>query len=104
MDEGWTRLVLEKFQFPYITLHNAEIRAGDLRERVDTLLLPSIEPKTIRSGYAANETEPAYVGGLGAEGADGPPGVRPRRAGRSSAWRTRASTRSRSWACPSRTS
>ena len=69
MDEGWTRLVLEKFHFPYVTLHNAEICAGDLRGRVDTLLLPSIDAKEIRSGYAAHETEPAYAGGLGAEGA-----------------------------------
>ncbi len=68
MDEGWTRLVLERFRFPYVTLHNAEICAGDLTSRIDTLLIPSIEAKTLRSGYAANETEPAYVGGLGTEG------------------------------------
>jgi hypothetical protein len=70
MDEGWTRLVLEKFGFRYQTLHNADLRAGGLRERIDTLVIPSIEPKTLREGYAENETEPAYVGGLGAEGVD----------------------------------
>jgi hypothetical protein len=70
MDEGWTRLVLEKFGFKYVTLHNAEIRAGDLNERIDVLLIPAIEPKTLRTGYAANATEPAYVGGLESEGAD----------------------------------
>ncbi len=70
MDEGWTRLVLEKFGFPYVTLHNAEVRAGDLNDRIDTLLIPSIEPKTLRTGYAPNATEPAYVGGLESEGAD----------------------------------
>ncbi len=69
MDEGWTRLVLETFKVPYTTLHNSEIRAGGLRG-FDVLLLPSIEAKVIRSGYAPNETEPAYVGGLGAEGAE----------------------------------
>ena len=41
MDEGWTRLVLEKFGFKYLTLHDAEIRAGDLNDRIDTLLIPS---------------------------------------------------------------
>jgi hypothetical protein len=70
MDEGWTRLVLEKYGFRYNTLHNADIRAGGLRERVDTILIPSIEPKTLREGYGEDETEPAYVGGLGAEGAE----------------------------------
>jgi hypothetical protein len=68
MDEGWTRLVLEKFRFRYATLHNAEVRAGDLKARCDTLLIPSITPKVLRTGYAPNETEPAYVGGLGPEG------------------------------------
>ncbi len=69
MDEGWTRLVLELFEVPYTTLHNAEIRAGSLGE-FDVLLIPSIEAKTLRGGFAANESEPAFVGGLGPEGAD----------------------------------
>jgi hypothetical protein len=68
MDEGWTRLVLESFTIPYTTVHNAEIRAGGLRDRFDSLLIPSIDAKTLKNGYAANETEPAYVGGLGPEG------------------------------------
>ena len=70
MDEGWTRLVLEKFGFPYTTLHDADIRAGNLKARFDSLLLPSIDAKTLREGYSANETEPQYVGGLGSEGID----------------------------------
>src|SRR5207248_2181423 len=41
MDEGWTRLVLETFDFPYVTLHNADIKAADLNTRIDTLLIPS---------------------------------------------------------------
>src|SRR5262249_28376643 len=47
MDEGWTRLVLERFGFPYETLHNAEIRAGRLKSRIDTLLIPSVDTKTL---------------------------------------------------------
>jgi hypothetical protein len=70
IDEGWTRLVLERFGMAYATLHNADVRAGDLRRRVDVLLIPSIGTKTVRSGYAPGQTEPAYVGGLGAEGID----------------------------------
>jgi hypothetical protein len=70
MDEGWTRLVLEKFQFPYATLHNDDIRAGRLKDRIDTLVLPSIGGATFRNGYARDETEPRYVGGLGGEGID----------------------------------
>ena len=68
IDEGWTRFVLERFRFPYLTLHDADVRAGDLAERIDTLVLPSVEPKVLRGGYAQNETDPAFVGGLGPEG------------------------------------
>ena len=70
MDEGWTRLVLETFKIPYTTVHNADVRSGGLRSRFDSLLIPSIEEKTLRDGYAADETEPDYVGGLGPEGLD----------------------------------
>ncbi len=48
MDEGWTRLVLEEFGFPYTTLHNAEIRPGRLRERFDVILIPSIPENVLR--------------------------------------------------------
>jgi hypothetical protein len=67
MDEGWTRLVLEQFKVPYKTVHDGEVRAGALRE-FDVLLLASIPAKTLKDGYAPNESEPAYVGGLGDEG------------------------------------
>jgi hypothetical protein len=68
MDEGWTRFVLESFAFPYTTLHNADIRAGNLRTRFDVVLIPSVSARTLREGFGPNETEPAYVGGLGPEG------------------------------------
>jgi len=68
MDEGWTRLVLERFDFPYATLHDADVRAGGLAARFDTIVLASIPAKTLREGYKPGETEPAYVGGLGHEG------------------------------------
>ena len=70
MDEGWTRLVLEQFEFPYTTLHDAEIKAGHLAERFDAMILPSVTAKVIREGQRPGETEPAYVGGLGPAGTD----------------------------------
>jgi hypothetical protein len=70
MDEGWTRLVLEQFQLPYATVHNAEIRAGELKKKYDAIMIPSIDVKTLREGYGPDQTEPAYVGGLGQEGTD----------------------------------
>ena len=70
MDEGWTRLVLENFDFPYTTLHNAQVRAEGLHERFDAIVLPSVGTRTLREGYEPNETEPQYVGGLGKEGSE----------------------------------
>jgi hypothetical protein len=67
-DEGWTRLVLDNFEFAYTSLHNAEIRAGNLKSRYDCLILPSISPGSIIKGRAVDTTEPQYVGGIGSEG------------------------------------
>ncbi len=39
-DEGWTRLLLEQFSFPYITVMDAEIKKGNLNARYDVLILP----------------------------------------------------------------
>ncbi len=68
MDEGWTRLVLEQFGFPFATLHDADVRAGGLADRFDSILLPSVPARVLREGYKPGESEPAYVGGLGPEG------------------------------------
>ena len=68
IDEGWTRLVLDKFEFAYTSVHNAEIRAGNLRERYDCLVLPSVSSGSIVKGQAVDTTEPQYVGGIGSEG------------------------------------
>lgn len=40
MDEGWTRLLLEKFEFPYTTLMDKELKAGELNKKYDVIILP----------------------------------------------------------------
>jgi hypothetical protein len=44
MDEGWTRLLLEKYGFRYVTVRDAEITGGKLGEMIDVLILPA-DPK-----------------------------------------------------------
>ena len=39
MDEGWTRFVLDRYEFGPKTVRNADIKAGKLRERFDVLRL-----------------------------------------------------------------
>jgi len=68
IDEGWTRLVLDNFEFAYTSVHNAEMRAGNLRKRYDCLILPSVSAGSIIKGRAVDTTEPQYVGGIGSEG------------------------------------
>jgi glutamine amidotransferase-like uncharacterized protein len=68
MDEGWIRWILEDFALPYKTLHDADVRAGSLRARYDTIVLPSIGAHGIREGNAQGSMPPDLCGGLGAEG------------------------------------
>jgi hypothetical protein len=39
MDEGWTRWVLDAFEFEYVRVSGEDIQAGNLRSRVDVLLI-----------------------------------------------------------------
>jgi hypothetical protein len=68
MDEGWTRWVLEQYEFNLTTLHNAEIRAGRLREKFDVLILPDQAPRSIVDGASGQNVRPEYRGGIGDEG------------------------------------
>ena len=68
MDEGWTRYVLDRFEYDYTSVHNADVLAGRLAERYDCLVIPSIPPQFILSGRAPDATAPPYVGGLGPDG------------------------------------
>ncbi|WP_152050560.1 M14 family metallopeptidase [Tautonia marina] len=68
MDEGWTRLVLERFGIPYLTVHNADLSIGELEDRFDVLIIPSVGRRILMEGFRPEQTEPAYVGGLEAEG------------------------------------
>lgn len=41
MDEGWTRFLLETFEFPYASIMDAEIKSGNLIKKYDVIVLPS---------------------------------------------------------------
>jgi hypothetical protein len=50
MDEGWTRWVLEQYEFPIVNLSNQQIRSGEFADTVDILLFPDLHPKIIAEG------------------------------------------------------
>jgi hypothetical protein len=64
VDEGWTRWVLEQYEFKITTIHNADIRKGGLRQRFDVIILPDQNPREIVDGLAALTIRPEYRGGI----------------------------------------
>ncbi|MDR3617759.1 MAG: M14 family metallopeptidase [Paludisphaera borealis] len=69
-DEGWTRYVLEQYEYAYETMHDADVRGGDLARRIDVLIVPSSPASILRRGYEPGQSDPKYTGGLGPEGAE----------------------------------
>ena len=68
-DEGWTRFVFEReVGVDYTTLHDDDVRAGDLARRFDVVLLPDQTPKEIVEGNAPGTVPEEYTGGLGEAG------------------------------------
>jgi len=68
MDEGWTRWLLEMYDFDFTSMYNADVRAGQLRSRYDVIVLADINPNGIINGSAIGSVPPRYAGGIGAEG------------------------------------
>jgi hypothetical protein len=76
MDEGWTRFLLERYEFPHHSLSNQDIKNGGFAETTDVLLLPDIEESTIERGDPRapdskrffSPLPGEYAGGIEAEG------------------------------------
>jgi Zinc carboxypeptidase len=69
-DEGWTRWVLEQYEFGVTTIHNSDLRDGDLHQRFDTIILPDQTPREMIDGFTANTVRPEFRGGIGDLGVD----------------------------------
>lgn len=67
-DQGWTLWLMEQFDFPVDTLHDATIRAGEISQ-YDAIILPNHPGGEILRGNAPGTMPDEYVGGLGSEGA-----------------------------------
>jgi hypothetical protein len=67
-DEGWTRFVLEQFEFPYTRLFDRDVRTGDLRARFDVILLPDATYDSMLNGEAPGTLPDAYTGGMTGRG------------------------------------
>ena len=77
MDEGWTRLVLDRHGFKYTSLDNAALQRKGLESRYDVIVLPDVEKSVIVDGKPKSEDgsvayfeplPPPYAGGIGKDG------------------------------------
>ncbi len=77
MDEGWTRLMLEDFGFPYTSLRDEQILAGDLHKKWDVIILPEDSRRMMMGAgdeaggpYSRDDSRvpPDYRSGFGTRG------------------------------------
>ena len=68
------------------SIHNADIRDGELRQQFDAIILPDQTPREIVDGFDAPTIRPEYRGGIGEAGVEQPRAVRRRRRHARSRW------------------
>jgi len=68
MDEGWTRWLLEAYDVPFTSLYNPDVRAGDLIDRYDVIVVADIGTGTIVDGWPESRVPGRYAGGIGDDG------------------------------------
>ena len=86
MDAGWTEWLFDRYGIKYQTLHDADLRNGDLRAKFDVIVLPDESPQGILHGWQTGAPpsgplaeefgrslapiqRPEYAGGIGLYGA-----------------------------------
>ena len=65
IDEGWTRWLFEMYGLSFRSLYNADIKAGDLHDRYDVIVLADMRRNTILNGSRPGTVPPRYAGGIG---------------------------------------
>ncbi len=70
IDEGWTRWILENYGFAPVSIYNAGMKAGDLKSRFDTIILPDLSKNQILNGFRTGMVPSQYAGGLDGDGVD----------------------------------
>ncbi len=68
IDEGWTRWLLERYEFPYENLSDQDLRHGSLKSRVDVIIVPDQSSDRLLNGHATGTMPREYIGGIGTEG------------------------------------
>jgi len=77
MDEGWTRLLLENYEFDFVQMFNKDFKEKNLKERFDVIIIPDMSPEVIKIGKYGGEYKrynrpkpKEYEGGIEKEGVE----------------------------------
>src|SRR3989442_9509651 len=66
MDEGWTRFIFENYDFPFASIVDKDMRAGDLRSKYDVIIIPGeLSETNIIQGHRPGTIPMEYTGGIG---------------------------------------
>jgi hypothetical protein len=68
MDEGWTRLIFENYDFSYTNILDKDIRAGSLRSKFDVIIIPGELSETQIIEGLRGAVPPEFAGGIGEAG------------------------------------
>ena len=68
MDAGWTRWLLDTFEFTYEVLRDQDVRQGSLRDYYDIIVIPDQSASGILNGNRPGSYPDEYAGGIGQEG------------------------------------
>ena len=75
MDEGWTRLLLENYQFDFKTMVNKDFKNKKIKDQFDVIIIPDMSGEIIKTGKPSGDNarfyrpKPAeYEGGIEKEG------------------------------------
>ena len=67
IDEGWTRWLLEQYEFDFANIRNVDFYRDSL-DQFDVILLPDETSQSILEGFRPGTVPPRYEGGIGQTG------------------------------------
>ena len=68
IDEGWTRWILENYNYDAKSLYNADIRSAGLRSRYDIIIIPDMNSNQLMNGFRVGSVPGQYAGGIEQDG------------------------------------
>jgi len=68
MDEGWTRWIFDQFKLKYASIDDAAVRAGDLAQKYDCIIIPAQSSQQIKNGLSSERYPAELSGGMSQNG------------------------------------